>query len=115
MAARVPHDVMRPSGTVPEGGPRLDPYLRAANYLAAAQIYLQDNCLLEEPLRPEHIKPRLLGHWGTAPGINLITAGLNELIRNTGSPMLLVTGPGHGAAATLANLWLDGSLEDVDD
>jgi phosphoketolase len=85
-------------------------YRRAANYLAAAQIYLQDNPLLEVPLEPAHIKPRLLGHWGTAPGINLIYAHLNGLILRTGANVLLVTGPGHGAAANLANLYLEGTL-----
>jgi phosphoketolase len=69
-------------------------YRRAANFLAATQVYLQDNCLLEEPLRPEHIKPRLLGHWGTAPGINLIYAHLNRLIRDHDANVLLITGPG---------------------
>lgn len=73
-----------------------------------------DNCLLEEPLRPEHVKPRLLGHWGTCPGINLMYAGLNRLILATGASVLLVTGPGHGAPANLANLWLEGSLAEVD-
>ena len=86
---------------------------RAANYIAAAMIYLQDNALLEAPLRPEHVKPRLLGHWGTVPGINLIYAGLNQLILETEASVLLVTGPGHGAPANLANLWLDGCLEEV--
>jgi xylulose-5-phosphate/fructose-6-phosphate phosphoketolase len=85
-------------------------YRRAANFLAAAQVYLQDNCLLEEPLRPEQVKPRLLGHWGTCPGINLIYAHLNRLIRAHGASVLLVTGPGHGAAANLANLYLEGTL-----
>jgi xylulose-5-phosphate/fructose-6-phosphate phosphoketolase len=85
-------------------------YRQAANFLAAAQIYLQDNCLLEQPLRPEHIKPRLLGHWGTAPGINLIYAHLNRLICDHDASVLLVTGPGHGAAANLANLYLEGTL-----
>ena len=92
----------------------LSPHLRATNYLAATQVYLRDNCLLEEPLRPEHIKPRLLGHWGTCPGINLVYSALNKLIIANGTEMLLVTGPGHGAAANLANLWLEGSLEEVD-
>ncbi len=87
-----------------------DLYRRAANYLAAAQIYLRANPLLEEPLRPEHIKDRLLGHWGTAPGINLIYQHLNRLIRQTDSRILLITGPGHGAAANLANLYLEGTL-----
>ena len=85
-------------------------YRRAVNYLAAAQIYLKDNPLLEEPLRPEHIKDRLLGHWGTAPGINFIYAHLNRLILKTDASILLVTGPGHGAAANLANMYLEGTL-----
>jgi xylulose-5-phosphate/fructose-6-phosphate phosphoketolase len=92
---------------------RLATYRRATNYIAAAMIYLQDNPLLEEPLKPEHIKPRLLGHWGTVPGINLIYAGLNRLILDTDANVLLVTGVGHGAPANLANLWIDGCLEDV--
>ena len=88
----------------------LERYRRAVNYLTAAQIYLMDNPLLDEPLKPEHIKPRLLGHWGTAPGINLIYAHLNRLILNTGADILLITGPGHGAAANLANMYLEGTL-----
>lgn len=85
-------------------------YRRAVNYLAAAQIYLKANPLLDDPLRPEHIKDRLLGHWGTAPGINLIYAHLNWLISRTDASVLLVTGPGHGAAANLANMYLEGTL-----
>jgi xylulose-5-phosphate/fructose-6-phosphate phosphoketolase len=88
----------------------LDMYWRAANYLGAAEIYLRDNCLLEEPLRAEHVKPRLLGHWGTVPGINFVCTHLNRLIRQTGQGTLLVTGPGHGAPANLANLFLEGTL-----
>jgi xylulose-5-phosphate/fructose-6-phosphate phosphoketolase len=88
----------------------LDAYWRAANYLGAAQVYLQANFLLEEPLRPEHIKPRLLGHWGTVPGINFVYAHLNRLIRTEDASILLITGPGHGAPANLANLYLEGSL-----
>src|SRR5205807_1808945 len=76
-------------------------------------VYLQGNHLLEEPLKPGHIKPRLLGHWGTVPGINLVYAGLNRLILNTDASVLLVTGPGHGAPANLANLWIDGCLADI--
>lgn len=87
-------------------------YHRAANYLSAAQIYLKENPLLEEPLKPEHIKERLLGHWGTCPGINFIYLHLNILIKKTGSGVLLVTGPGHGAAANLANMYLEGSLSE---
>ncbi len=89
-------------------------YRRTANYVAAAMIYLQDNVLLETPLESQHVKPRLLGHWGTVPGINLVYSSLNRLIVDTGASVLLVTGPGHGAPANLANLWLDGCLEDVD-
>lgn len=87
-------------------------YRRATNYLAAAQIHLKDNVLLKEPLKPEHIKDRLLGHWGTCPGINLIYAHLNRLIRRYDVNMFLVTGPGHGAPANLANLYLEGSLHE---
>ena len=88
----------------------MDMYWRAANYLAAAQIYLRDNCLLEDSLKPEHIKPRLLGHWGTVPGINFIYTHLNRLVRQRHQSVLLVTGPGHGAPANLANLYLEGTL-----
>lgn len=86
-------------------------YRRAADYLGAAQIYLRDNVLLREPLRAEHIKPRLLGHWGTVPGINLVYAHLDRLVLERGARVLMVTGPGHGAPANLANLYLEGSLE----
>jgi len=87
-------------------------YRRAVNYLAAAQIYLKDNPLLRQPLHKEHIKERLLGHWGTAPGINLIYQHLNRLILRTRQSVLLVTGPGHGAAANLANMYLEGTLSE---
>lgn len=85
-------------------------FLRAANYLSAAQIYLKDNFLLEEPLRPEHIKERLLGHWGTCPGINFLYAHLNRLIIERDAEMLFVLGPGHGFPAIQANLFLEGTL-----
>src|SRR5688572_30969405 len=91
---------------------RLDAYWRATNYLAAAQIYLQQNVLLREPLQPAHVKDRLLGHWGTCPGINLVHAHLNRIIRRDDRDVLLVTGPGHGAPANLANLYLEGSLRE---
>lgn len=90
------------------------PYARAADYVAAALIFLQDNVLLEEPLRPEHIKPRLLGHWGTCPGITAVYSALNTLIRERGADVLLITGPGHGAPAVHANLWLEGTHGDQD-
>ena len=85
-------------------------YRRAANYLSAVQVYLRSNVLLREPLRADDVKPRLLGHWGTSPGINLVYAHLNRAIMQRGVRVLLVTGPGHGAAANLANHYLDGSL-----
>ncbi|MGW6986904.1 phosphoketolase family protein [Streptomyces sp. NPDC054946] len=94
--------------------PQRTPYERAADYVAAALIFLQDNLLLTEPLRPEHIKPRLLGHWGSCPGISMVYAALNSLVRERGADVLLVTGPGHGAPAIHANLWLEGTHEDYD-
>ena len=91
----------------------LNGWWAAANYLTVAQIYLQENPLLREPLRPEHIKPRLLGHWGTSPGLNLIYAHLNRLIRHTDQDVLYVTGPGHGGPAFIANVYLEGSYSEV--
>jgi xylulose-5-phosphate/fructose-6-phosphate phosphoketolase len=91
----------------------LDMYWRAANYLAACQIYLLDNPLLTEPLRPEHIKPRLLGHWGTTPGLNFIWAHLSRAILAHDADMMIVIGPGHGGPAALANGWLEGSYSEV--
>ena len=82
----------------------IDSWWRAANYLTVGQIYLQDNPLLREPLRPEHIKPRLLGHWGTSPGLNLVYAHLNRVIRERGLDVLFLAGPGHGGPAVLANV-----------
>ena len=96
--------------TAPPTLDQLRQYLRAANYLAAAQIYLKDNALLTEPLRLEHVKDRLLGHWGTTPGINLVWTHLNRLIIEHDASVMLVTGPGHGAPANLANLYLEGSI-----
>ncbi|WP_406634293.1 phosphoketolase family protein [Amycolatopsis sp. WGS_07] len=89
-------------------------YRRACDYLAAAMIYLKDNFLLTEPLRPEHLKPRPLGHWGTCPGLTLVYAALNRLVAETGQRTLLVTGPGHGAPAIHANLWLEGTHAEYD-
>jgi xylulose-5-phosphate/fructose-6-phosphate phosphoketolase len=87
----------------------LDAYWRASNYLSVGQIYLLDNPLLREPLRREHIKPRLLGHWGTTPGLNFLYAHLNRVIRARDTNMMYVIGPGHGGPAMLANTWLEGS------
>src|SRR5215472_10068670 len=88
-------------------------YWRAANYLSVGQIYLMANPLLTEPLRPEHIKPRLLGHWGTSPGLNFIWAHLSRIITVHDAEMMIVIGPGHGGPAALANTWLEGSYTDI--
>jgi len=91
----------------------LHAYWRAANYLSAGQIYLRTNPLLREPLKPEHIKPRLLGHWGASPGLNLVYAHLDRLIQDTDAQVMLVVGPGHGGPAIRANVWLEGVMSDV--
>ncbi len=91
----------------------LDAYWRAANYLTVGQIYLKDNPLLREPLRREHIKPRLLGHWGTSPGLNLVYVHLNRVIRREGSDVVFLAGPGHGGPAVLANVYLEGTYSEV--
>jgi len=87
----------------------LDAYWRASNYLAVGQIYLKDNPLLREPLTLAHIKPRLLGHWGTTPGLNLIYTHLNRVINQYDLNMLFVAGPGHGGPAVVAQNWLEGT------
>lgn len=91
----------------------LDGYWRAANYLSVGQIYLMGNPRLAEPLRPEHIKPRLLGHWGTTPGLNFLWAHLNRAIVDLDLDMMYVIGPGHGGPAVLSSTWLDGSYSDI--
>jgi len=91
----------------------IDAYWRAANYLSVGQIYLLDNPLLREPLRPEHVKPRLLGHWGTTPGLNLIYAHMNRLISARDLDCIYVTGPGHGGPGLVANAWLEGTYSEV--
>ncbi|MGH9086018.1 MAG: phosphoketolase, partial [Acidimicrobiales bacterium] len=92
---------------------RIDRYWRAANYLAVGQIYLLGNPLLDEPLVDEHIKPRLLGHWGTTPGLNLLYAHLQRVIAERDLDMIYITGPGHGGPAVVANTWLEGSWSDT--
>ena len=86
---------------------------RAANYLSVGQIYLLDNPLLREPLRLEHIKPRLLGHWGTTPGLNLIYAHLNRVIKARDVDMIYITGPGHGGPGVIANTYLEGTYSEI--
>ncbi len=91
----------------------LDAYWRAANYLSVGQIYLLDNPLLHEPLRAEHVKPRLLGHFGTSPGLNLCYAHLNRVIRARDLNMIYIMGPGHGGPAAVANAWLEGTYSEI--
>src|SRR6478735_5788035 len=91
----------------------LDAYWRAANYLSVGQIYLLDNPLLREPLTPEHAKPRLLGHFGTTPGLNFLYAHLNRAIRRRDLDVLYVTGPGHGGPGLVAGAYLDGTYSEV--
>ena len=88
---------------------KIDAYWRAANYLSVGQIYLQDNPLLERPLTLEHVKPRLLGHWGTTPGLNLVYVHLNRLIKDNDLNMIYVIGPGHGGPGIVAHCYLEGS------
>ncbi|MBI2817670.1 MAG: phosphoketolase family protein [Acidobacteria bacterium] len=90
----------------------IDAYWRAANYLSVGQIYLYDNPLLTEPLRIEHIKPRLLGHWGTTPGLNFIYVHCNRVIQKYDLDMIYIAGPGHGAPGVVANTYLEGSYSD---
>jgi xylulose-5-phosphate/fructose-6-phosphate phosphoketolase len=91
----------------------IDAYWRAANYLSVGQIYLYANPLLKEPLSEEHIKPRLLGHWGTTPGLNFIYAHLNRVITDRDLSMIYITGPGHGGPALVANAWMEGTYSEV--
>src|ERR1700742_1935354 len=91
----------------------LDRYWRAANYLSVGQIYLLANPLLREPLRREHIKPRLLGHWGTTPGLNFVYAHLNRMIRLRDLNVIYICGPGHGGPGMVANTYLEGSYSEV--
>lgn len=92
---------------------RIDAFWRACNYLAAGMIYLQDNPLLQEPLRPEHIKQRLLGHWGSSPGLSFIYVHLNRLIRKYDLDAIFLAGPGHGAPGVLAPVWLEGTYAEL--
>src|SRR5713226_6969097 len=91
----------------------MDAYWRAANYLSVGQIYLLDNPLLKEPLKAEHIKPRLLGHWGTTPGLNFIYVHLNRVIKKHELNMIYIAGPGHGGPGIVANVYLEGTYSEV--
>ncbi len=92
---------------------RMDAYWRAANYLSVGQIYLYDNPLLAKPLAPEHIKPRLLGHWGTTPGQNFVYVHLNRVIKEFDLDMIYIAGPGHGGPALVANTYLEGTYSEL--
>lgn len=92
---------------------QMDRYWRAANYLSVGQIYLMDNPLLREPLKAEHVKPRLLGHWGTTPGLNFIYVHLNRVIRERDLDVLYICGPGHGGPAMVANTYLEGTYSEI--
>src|SRR6185295_12343932 len=97
----------------PELLQKMDAWWRAANYLSVGQIYLKDNPLLREPLKLEHIKPRLLGHWGTTPGLNFLYVHLNRLIREHDLNMINVIGPGHGGPGLVARTYLEGSYTEI--
>jgi xylulose-5-phosphate/fructose-6-phosphate phosphoketolase len=108
------------AATIDRRGPLDEPtlalmhrYWHAANYLTVGQIYLQSNALLREPLAASHIKPRLLGHWGTSPGLNLIYIHLNRLIRERDADIIFLAGPGHGGPAVLANVYLEGTYSEI--
>ncbi|MGD1052094.1 MAG: phosphoketolase, partial [Solirubrobacteraceae bacterium] len=106
--------VATPSGPLSERDlALLDAYWRAANYLSVGQIYLLDNPLLREPLKIEHVKPRLLGHWGTTPGLNFVYAHMNRAIRARDLDAIFVTGPGHGGPGLVANTYLEGTYTEV--
>jgi xylulose-5-phosphate/fructose-6-phosphate phosphoketolase len=92
---------------------RMDAYWRAANYLSVGQIYLYDNPLLKEPLKLSHVKPLVVGHWGTTPGQNFIYVHLNRVIKKYDLDMFYVAGPGHGGPALVANTYLEGTYSDV--
>src|ERR1700677_3315044 len=91
----------------------IDAWWRAANYLSVGQIYLMSNPMLAEPLRPENVKPRLLGHWGTTPGLNLIYAHLNRVIKREDLDVIYVAGPGHGGPGMVANTYLEGTYTEL--
>jgi xylulose-5-phosphate/fructose-6-phosphate phosphoketolase len=105
----MPDSISRPDPLSPELLAKMDAYWRAANYLSVGQVYLQDNALLKEPLALAHIKRRLLGHWGTTPGLNFLYVHLNRLIKQNDLNMIYIIGPGHGGPGLVANTYLEGS------
>src|SRR5581483_9177446 len=111
-AGRARH-LRAPPSRVSDGLLPLDAYWRAANYLSVGQIYLLDNPLLREPLKREHVKPRLLGHFGTTPGLNLVYAHMNRAIRARDLDAIYVCGPGHGGPGMVANAYLEGTYSEL--
>src|SRR5260370_11451719 len=97
----------------PERMRQMNAYWRASNYLSVGQIYLYDNPLLKQPLKAEHVKPRLLGHWGTTPGQNFVYVHLNRIIKAHDLDMIYVAGPGHGGPALVAQTYLEGSYSEL--
>ncbi len=108
-----PNDALSVTTTDSTDFSRLDAYWRAANYLSVGQIYLLDNPLLTEPLQPQHVKPRLLGHWGTTPGLNFIYAHMNRVIKAHDLNTMYIIGPGHGGPGIVANAYLEGTYSEV--
>src|SRR5665213_4189777 len=92
---------------------RIDAWWRAANYLSVGQVYLLANPLLRQPLKMEDTKPRLLGHWGTVPGLNFLYVHLNRIINARDANVLFIAGPGHGAPGVVANCWLEGTYSEL--
>src|SRR4026207_308471 len=118
-ARRVPAQAAR-TAPAPAKGPldadllrKMDAWWRAANYLSVGQTYLYDNALLRKPLKKEHVKPRLVGHWGTTPGLNFIYVHLNRVIKERDLNMIYIIGPGHGGPGIVANTWLEGTYSEV--
>jgi xylulose-5-phosphate/fructose-6-phosphate phosphoketolase len=104
-----------PAGVAPlaaEELRKMDAYWRASNYLSVGQIYLLDNPLLKQPLKREHIKPRLLGHWGTSPGLNMLYVHLNRVIKRDDLNMIYIIGPGHGGPSLVAHAYLEGTYSE---
>src|SRR5271167_5136759 len=92
---------------------KMNAYWRAANYLSVGQIYLYDNPLLKKPLHIDHVKPRLLGHWGTTPGLNFLYLHLNRIITQRDLNLIFIAGPGHGAPGVVASTWLEGTYSET--
>ncbi|MDH4225764.1 MAG: phosphoketolase, partial [Deltaproteobacteria bacterium] len=102
-----------PTPLAPDELKKMNAYWRAANYLSVGQIYLLDNPLLKKPLTLDHVKPRLLGHWGTTPGLNFMYVHMNRVIKKYNLNTIFITGPGHGGPGLVANTYLEGTYSEV--